>query len=417
MNLRMNTSRLLTGSAILFLGTILLSVGNYLFNVCMARMLGPDDYGIFMSLLSMMYLVLIPIGAVLTIAMKYSAGFSTRQEYDTLFAFNYVFGKKLLLLGVIVAIIFNILSFPLKSYLHMDSLVPFFIVSLLFVLYFVVSLQRGIMRGMGRNGHFVLSQVLEVVLKVIVGVGFVMFGFNVSGALGGFVAGIFGALLVSLVQIPYKKYTRNKESKFTFDAKFKRYFLVVFVGLLSLTVFHTLDVIMIKHYLPDVAGHYSALSLLGKGIYFACMAVIGVMFPLIASKNVKQESHLKELKEAFFLVTIIAVSGIAVFHLFPEQIVYIMFGKSYVDIVPFVSSYSVFIVLISLNSLFIHYFLSIGYTTFIYYLVPFAVLQILAVMIFHTSVAGILEGLIVINFVLLLATLTNYYRLTKLNYE
>lgn len=413
-------SNVVRGSAVLFTGTVLISVLNYAFSIIMARMLGAEAYGEYMSLISLMYLMLIPLGAVLTIAMKYSAIMGANNDEKGLQAFNYAFAKKVLIFGLVVSILFMLGSVPLSTYLHMHSLTPFALLSVVFLCYFVLSLQRGMLRGMHKNGQFVISQVIESSLKVVFGVLFVYAGFSVNGAMGGFVAGLVVAIIISFVQLPHlQKFSlkRMNSEKFVFDRKFKLTFITIFIALLSLTVFHTTDVIMVKHYFPELAGEYSALSLLGKMIYFASMAVIGAMFPLIAAQNAKNQQHIKEFKEAFFLVSLIAIGGLCMFHVFPEYIVNILFGAHYASITPLVSTYSVFMVLISLNSLFIHYFLSIGFKKFVYYLAPFAFLQIFSIVIFHISILQILEVLIVINFVLLLCTIVNYYLLKKYNYE
>ena len=55
---------------------------------------------------------------------------------------------------------------------------------------------------------------------------------------------------------------------------------------------HNIDVILVKHYFSaDEAGHYAALSQLGKIIIFGTGAIASVMFPLVVERFEKHEMY------------------------------------------------------------------------------------------------------------------------------
>jgi len=58
------------------------NVGNYVFHVFMSRSLGPADYGILASLLSVFLIVSVPVGAIQTSINKYTSNFTAQGQYE-----------------------------------------------------------------------------------------------------------------------------------------------------------------------------------------------------------------------------------------------------------------------------------------------------------------------------------------------
>lgn len=395
-----------------------MSAINYIFNIVVARLLGPIDFGEYMALASIMYLVLIPVGSLVPFAMKYVVPFTTNNDLDSLKQFDYLVSRKLLQIGMIIALGFLVASPLLSSFLHLSDIMPIVILSFMFTLIFVLNFKRGILRGMHKNGTFVLTQITEVAIKFTLAMFVIWLGWRVTGVMGAIVLSVLFGYLLVMATIPYKlKKADNKPLDITMTKDIKQYASVVVIALLALTLFHTSDVIAVKHLFPsEIAGMYSALSILGKMIYFAAMAVIGAMFPLIVSQNVKKQSHIKEFKQAFLLVSLVCLGGIIVFHVFAGWIVTLFFGAEYIEIIPLVGAYSIFISIVVFNSLFIHYFLSIGYKRFLPYVCGAALLQIAMLVVSHENLLVIIRNLILINFLLLLVTLVNYYFLKQRTY-
>ena len=104
-------NELLKGSLILF---ILLNIGNlinYLYQIIMARMLGPSDYGILAVLISLTYIFAVPTMAIQTAISKKIAIFNIKKEYNKMNSLFFSFLRKLFMFSLIVFILFVILSF------------------------------------------------------------------------------------------------------------------------------------------------------------------------------------------------------------------------------------------------------------------------------------------------------------------
>ena len=72
---------LIKGSFILFVLIGFFNLFNYLFQMSMARMLGPSDYGILAVLMSFIYIFSIPSEAIQTIISRYTSKFNIKKEF------------------------------------------------------------------------------------------------------------------------------------------------------------------------------------------------------------------------------------------------------------------------------------------------------------------------------------------------
>src|SRR3989344_8506136 len=83
---------------------------NYFFHFYVGRTLGPEDYGVFGVLLSIVYIVVMPLMAIQTTISKYVAELNIKNEKEKL---SYLFSKsfkKIGIFGIIISFIFLILS-------------------------------------------------------------------------------------------------------------------------------------------------------------------------------------------------------------------------------------------------------------------------------------------------------------------
>ena len=52
------------------------------------------------------------------------------------------------------------------------------------------------------------------------------------------------------------------------------------------------DIIMVKRFFePEIAGQYAAVALIGRIVFFATWSVVTALFPIVARKQQKGESH------------------------------------------------------------------------------------------------------------------------------
>jgi len=410
-------SKLIIGSFILTIGTLVGGAGNYLYHLLMGRMLGPTDYGILVSLISLSYLLSIPVGAISLVIVKFVSTFKGKKEIGAISTLFKISTKKVLPFSFLVLLIFLILTPLITSFLHLPSSLPFIIVLGVFFIGVFSTINRAVLQGLLRFDYISLSGVLEVVLKLIVAVLFVIYGFKVNGALFGFlIAGVFAYFftfypLRFLLKKNQRELNLNGKEMFNFA-------LPVFFSTLAFTSLYTSDMVLVRHFFPDQqAGLYAALSTLGKIIYFLAGPVIVVMFPMISERHASGEKYKNLFLASIGLVVIICFLGTTAYFLFPSLIIRILFGSQYSSAIPYLGLFGIFLSFYSLSFLFINFYLSIKKTKVVILPIIAAASQIIFIWFFHQTLWQVVWISIIITALLLVGLLIYWFQCTSRRYS
>lgn len=73
-------NQLLVGSLVMFVGTMVANVGNYLYHLLMGRMLGPKGYGSLESVIAIIYLLFIFLIALSLVITKLVANLKGKKD-------------------------------------------------------------------------------------------------------------------------------------------------------------------------------------------------------------------------------------------------------------------------------------------------------------------------------------------------
>jgi len=372
----------------LFGSYFILNVMGYLFQFYSGRVLGPAEYGIFGSLLSIIYIIALPLNSIQTTIAKFVSNLKVKNEYNKI---SYLLRKSLIkisFVGIFFTVVFLLLSPFIASFLKIDNLTPLFVLSLFLFLSFTLPVVRGILQGLQRFKVLGMSMILEGISKVIFGIALIAIGFGVSGAIGGFVISYVFAFLIAayfLINI----FKRRSEKFYT--KEIYKYSIPVLIILVSLTLFYTIDVILAKHFLESVeAGHYAALSLLGKIIFFGSLSVSMVMFSKTSESFASDNKEHKSLLIKSLLLVFSFGLVVTLFYLiFPGFSISILFGQEYLAIVNELWIFAVAMVLFSLAYILAFYNMSLNRTKFVYLLLVFNVLEAFLIVMFHETIRQI----------------------------
>jgi len=384
------SNQLISGSLAMTIGTGIAGVGNYLYHLLMGRMLGPTDYGILASLISLSYLLSIPTATLNLVLVKFVSAFKGKKDFNAIRGLFKVSAQKILPFVLVFLLIFLILTPFIISFLHLNSSLPFILVLLAFFISVFLTINRAFLQGLLRFGYFSFSSILEIFLKLSVAIPLVIWGFKVNGALFGFlVGGIFGYLftLIPLRWLFEKKNQKLKMGK----KKILSFTLPVFFSTLAFTSLYTSDVVLVRHFLPgQESGFYAALALLGKIIFFATSPIVAVSFPLISERHASGDKYRHLLWTSLGLVGGICFLAMTVYFLFPSFLIKILYGSQYLPAVPFLGIFAVFLSLYSLSFLFVNFFLSIGRVKTVILPVVAGIFQIIFICFFHQNLRQII---------------------------
>lgn len=389
---------LLKDNLILFLGNSCGAFFTFLFHFYMGRRLGPEGYGVLGAVLALIYLFTIPLTTIQTSIAKFVSNFKSEKRYREINYLHKASIKKLFIFGLISAIIFILLSNFIADYLHISKN-SLLILSLYIVFSLLLYINRGILQGLQKFKKLSLNLISEGFVKLVLGIIFILIGLRVNGAVGAIVAALIFAFFISIYQI--KDIFKEGIKKFD-TSKIYRYTIPVLITLISLTAFYSLDIILVKHFFTDKeAGYYSAISLLGKIIFFGSMPISQVMFPKSSALYNKKKSSKSLMYKSILMISIFSLPVILLYFLFPNLIINLVYGSSYLDASSLLGWFGIVMFLFSMIYLIAFYSLSLHKKNFLYILLLFNVLQIVLIYLFHETLAQVVSILTVLMFVLL----------------
>jgi len=326
---KIKKNELFRGSLILF---VLINIGNlinYLYQIIMARMLGPSDYGILAVLISFTYIFTIPTLAIQTAVSKKIAIFNATKEYNKMSGLFFSFLKKLFIFSLIVFILFVILSFFIIKPLNI-SFWLLVLTGTLIIASFVYPLAAGSLQGMKKFSALGWNTFFVFLVKIITAIILVIFGFKVYGAILGFILGmVFGFILA----LPYIKEIINAKKDNDGTKILTKENSLIFGSILVFVFIYSIDVILARVFFSsEIAGQYAVLSTIGKMILFSTMSIGNAMFPISAERHYAKAKTSGIIKKASLYVFILCAAAVALFIIFPELIIKLLFGSQYLEI-------------------------------------------------------------------------------------
>ena len=199
----LKNNHLLAGSAIVFAGSIGGSFLNYLFQLLMGRLLSPSEYGILTALFSLLYIASVPGGVLATTATKFASKYKARGDFKAVTAclvwtIKVVFG-----LGAAIFAYFFFFRNQVAGFLKIDNPALPVVFSLFIFLSLLCPAPSGFLRGLLRFKALALVSFLGSLARLILGVGLVLLGWGLWGAVGGLIASGALTFLISLLTLSF----------------------------------------------------------------------------------------------------------------------------------------------------------------------------------------------------------------------
>lgn len=321
-------NELFRGSLILFILINLGNLINYLYQIVMARMLGPSDYGVLSVLVSFTYIFAIPTLAIQTAVSKKIAILNIQKEYGKMKGLFFSFLKKLFLFSLIIFIVFGVLSLFIMKPLEL----PFWLLILtgiLIITSFIYPLASGSLQGMKKFSALGWNTVFIFSVKILAAIILVILGFKVYGAILGFILGVIFGFLAALPYIKeiIKSKTENDGVKILTKEN-----NLIFMSMLIFVFIYSIDVILARVFFPsEIVGKYAVISTIGKIILFSTMSIGNAMFPISAERHYAKIKTTGIIKKASLYVFILCAAAVILFIIFPELIIKLLFGNLYLE--------------------------------------------------------------------------------------
>ncbi len=384
---------LFAGSFILTAGNFLGNVTNYLFHLITGRVLGPKDYAVLTSLISLTYFTGIFSTVILTTIMREIAKLWSRKKKAEAISFFKKSYWQVFILGMFINLVCYILSRPLATFLKIDN--PNFIILAAFVSFVAfinipnLAFTQALMNFKFLAGISVGGGILKIVFVFLL----TLVGISIGKILGAII--LSGAIILTISFIPFvlKNREGDKDGEIK-EINIKGFWinsLPVFLAVLGMTSLYTSDIVLTKHYLSSFdAGLYSSASVLGKVIFFASSPILTVMMPLTIKKKEENTNYRKPLYLTLGFILLVCLFLALLYFTFPKTILFMLYGKKYLAAARYLGIFSIFISFYSLANVLTSFYMALEDKLIGYFPLGAALVQILLIKLFHQDIYQII---------------------------
>jgi O-antigen/teichoic acid export membrane protein len=313
-------ARVLGGSIIMLLGSVLVSVFNFGYNIAVARLLGPVAFGHVAAVGTLLMLVSAITLSYQLVCAKLIARSDTTSEKSAIYA---ALIRQSWTVGLILGSALVLSSGYVASYLNLPS--PRLVIILAIGLAFYVPLgtKRGGLQGTCVFRHLSGNLVLETVIKLVGAFLLIEAGNGVDGAIAAVSLSVVLAYFFPRVPAELRAH-RIPGVRASFHEGVQA--IVFFAGQV---IINNIDILLVKHFFAnDLAGLYAAIALVGRVLYLASWSVVSAMFPVSAGADPAEQNG------SMLVVPLVIVLGISMVFivglgLFPGPVLRATFGSSF----------------------------------------------------------------------------------------
>jgi O-antigen/teichoic acid export membrane protein len=358
--------------------TVIAGILYYLSNVFVGRMLGPADYSVFTSLLSLSMILTVVTGVVQTVVTNYVArlrGRGATAEVGALFVYLL---KRLLPWGIGGALVLSLIARPLAAFLQIPSLAPVVVFSTFLIPTAVLPAVNGVQRGLQRFGALGWTQVSVAAFRLVAVVGLIILGLGATGAVAALPLSGLGAFALGMILLADVLRQRESRAAPRLDGLFA-YSLNAILALACFAVLTNGDVILVKsRFTPTESGLYSAVATLGKTTLWLSSAVVMLLLPKVTEQHAHGQPTLSLVRKSLLAVGLLCGGVTSVFFLSPSFIVEAMFGRQYLNNASLLGWYGLAMTFYSLVNVWLVYYIAIQEKRYAYILSAGVVLLVIS---------------------------------------
>jgi len=253
----------------------------------------------------------------------------------------------------------------LRESLRFDSSLPFSALALALIVSIPLTFRSAYTRSQKRFGIAVSSQLIGAITKLVFSAGLVVLGLGTLGAIGGIVVAQFIAFLYAARWAGRLGFLRPKNSNYASLPQLKmilpelKYAALVFVGLLSITLLMSIDIIIVKYFFDaETAGLYAGVATVARIIFFLSAPIAQVLLPSIKVHQASKDNR-KLLIKSLALTILVTSPVLLVSVIAPEAIVTALMGAGYGQFASLLPMLAGAIFMLSITNLLCMYSLSL----------------------------------------------------------
>ena len=404
MKIQLKKNQLQTKSLLLITATIVGNVFNFLYNAYLGRSIGLDDFAFISFLGNIMSISDIPIYSLNKTVVFKSAYLLGKFNIPAKEFLDHI-KKRVFIVSLVVAG-FWVLIIPLISrFFHIEGTLPLLTFTPVWIFTIMTAVYSGYISGNLKFGLIAIATVAEAVSKFLFAYLLIKFGLSeyvyLAIPLSSLVA--FCTIIVSARTITTNTSGKKRIISLTFPKKF---YISSVLTRISNVSYLSADVLLAKHFLSGKeAGEYALLALTGKMVYFAGSVFSQFIIPLVSHREGAGKKSEGMFYQILFATGIACLFSFMLIGFFGEFTAPILFGEKAKTILPYIFWYTLSMAAfaVSSNIVNLHQIKGKGITPVVSFIL--AVIQVVGISIFSSSVSSISSVMVALGFLSLVLVL------------
>jgi O-antigen/teichoic acid export membrane protein len=314
-------SLVVSGSLLLLAGSGLVGAANLLYNVAVARLLGPAGFGQAAAVYTLLMLMAAVTLSFQIVCAKLVANHSKPAEKAAIYsglhrrAWRYGLG-----IGLLLILARNVFA----QYLNLPSSGLIVLLGVGTAFYIPLGARRGGMQGTYAFHRLAANLILEGLVRLGGALLLIKLGMGVSGAVMASVAAVIVAYLFGWPPTQLRGDTRVRV-----DTSFREG-LQAIVFCVSQVIISNFDIVLAKHFFPaEAAGLYAAVALVGRVVNMLAWSVVNTMFPVSAGTGSEEHRARPVLMTSLMLVSLVILLVVSGLWAVPSFIWNLVFGAQF----------------------------------------------------------------------------------------
>jgi O-antigen/teichoic acid export membrane protein len=267
--------KLLGGSLTLLAGSGLVGVTNLVYNVVTARMLGPTGFAHATAVYTLLMLASAITLSFQVVCAKYVASHETVEEKNAIFAALHF---RAWIAGIALGLSLFIFNRAITSYLNLPDPTLLSLLAFGTAFYIPLGVRRGYVQGVHAFSSLAINFMLEGVVRLGGAYLLMWLGLGVRGAVLASVIAVIASYFLARPS-PGWRALSVRGIPIAFGEGVQA--IVFFSGQV---VINNFDIVLVKHFfVPEQAGIYAAVSLVGRLVNMCAWSVVNTMFPVAAA--------------------------------------------------------------------------------------------------------------------------------------
>jgi O-antigen/teichoic acid export membrane protein len=319
-----------TGKAIgLAAATMAANLVQVAFTVVFTRLLGADGYGSLAALINHS-VILFVLGSAMQVAAAREATLGRLGRGAELAGTLARWSRHILVGLAVIAVLSALAREPLADLINIDEAWAAAAVPVTSAMWLLLCVQRGLLLSDRAYREVGLSVVFEAVGRLVLAVGLVSLGLDVTGAYLGTLTSI------ALTATALAWLLRRRLGPPDLDSRphpltaLARNAALPIAALTLVAALQNVDVIMAKHVLADaVAGVYAASTVAAKAVVWIAVGLGFWVLPEATRRAAEGRDPRGVLLRALAVIAVLAAAALAIFAAVPELLLRTAFGADY----------------------------------------------------------------------------------------